>query len=666
MMVNNKNNGKIRDLNCLLLILLLAGLAIVPGLADANGGGLADTPWPMFQHDTRHTGCSPYVGPQTANLKWTFALKKDIGIYTMSPAIAGDGTLYVGGYNGSNLLYAVNPEDGTEKWPLWAVDMNYTPAIGSDGTIYLNQYSAGNYNRLVAYRPDGTSKYFYNIIGTGNGMTCSPAIGPDSTLYFTIDSGNMLYAGRDNGSSLNEIWKYTVAEDFKWQSPALSTSGPNSGTIYINTTNHLYAINSSTGGLKWRLRLDFASIYTAPAIGADGTIYINDGSGGLVAITDTVSEGGKKKWEYNIAGTGLASPAIGPDGTIYIGNNNDSPNPSAFWAITDNGTDPNRKWVRTDLKATNASAAIGADGTVYFQNSHGMFYALNGADGTTKWSYNLGFAGNSAAAIDAGGCVYVGTAASKLFAFAPPVPTVTSVAPSQGIQGQTLTVIITGTNFFGSPGVSFSGAGITVNSVTVDSLTQLTASITIAGGCAPGFRDITVETGGGTATKTAGFTVNSLPPPPPPGPQLIGTGAGSTGGSSGSVPSSITTTQPVVNATIIIQSASISRSQTSGDPVTVSATVSNTSTVNGVTKVKLYINGQLDSEQVVSVASGRQMPVSFMVSRNEPGTYQVYINGTPAGSFTVSDNSTILYVSIACLLLAFVLGVILIYGRFVA
>jgi hypothetical protein len=119
----------------------------------------------------------------------------------------------------------------------------------------------------------------------------------------------------------------------------------------------------------------------------------------------------------------------------------------------------------------------------------------------------------------------------------------------------------------------------------------------------------------------------------------------------------------VVNPTFIVQSASLSSSQTSGGPVTVQATVANTSTVNGVTRVRLYVNGQLDSEQAVTVTSGKQTPVSFTVSRNEPGTYQVYVNGTSAGSFTVSDNSTILYISIAFILLAFILGIILIYRK---
>ena len=46
-------------------------------------------------------------------------------------------------------------------------------------------------------------------------------------------------------------------------------------------------------------------------------------------------------------------------------------------------------------------------------------------------------------------------------------PTVTSVSPNSGTQGQTLTtVIITGTDFTNASAVSF-GAGITVNSFTV-------------------------------------------------------------------------------------------------------------------------------------------------------------------------------------------------------
>ncbi len=66
--------------------------------------------------------------------------------------------------------------------------------------------------------------------------------------------------------------------------------------------------------------------------------------------------------------------------------------------------------------------------------------------------------------------------------------------------------MITGTYLTGTTVVSF-GAGITVNSFNVDTDSQISASITIATGAAPGTRDVSVTTPEGTATKTAGFTV---------------------------------------------------------------------------------------------------------------------------------------------------------------
>ncbi len=67
-------------------------------------------------------------------------------------------------------------------------------------------------------------------------------------------------------------------------------------------------------------------------------------------------------------------------------------------------------------------------------------------------------------------------------------------------------IVITGTSFTGATAVSF-GSGITVSTFTVDSDTQITASITIAGNAALGSHDITVTTPYGSGTLTDGFTV---------------------------------------------------------------------------------------------------------------------------------------------------------------
>lgn len=47
------------------ILLLTAGLS---GFGEAQ---LANVPWPMFQHDLRHTGRSAHPGPSALDLKWT-------------------------------------------------------------------------------------------------------------------------------------------------------------------------------------------------------------------------------------------------------------------------------------------------------------------------------------------------------------------------------------------------------------------------------------------------------------------------------------------------------------------------------------------------------------------------------------------------------------------
>lgn len=71
-------------------------------------------------------------------------------------------------------------------------------------------------------------------------------------------------------------------------------------------------------------------------------------------------------------------------------------------------------------------------------------------------------------------------------------PAVFSLSPAYGRQEETLDITISGSNFYEGATVVFSGIGITVNSVTVNSTTQMTANITVANDAALGIRDVTV------------------------------------------------------------------------------------------------------------------------------------------------------------------------------
>jgi len=94
---------------------------------------------------------------------------------------------------------------------------------------------------------------------------------------------------------------------------------------------------------------------------------------------------------------------------------------------------------------------------------------------------------------------------------------------------------------------------------------------------------------------------------------------------------------PVQLSNITVKSASISASAAApGSPVTVTAEVANNGLANGTAMIKVYVNGQEECSRGVTVNSGSVSPVTYTVSRNEPGTYSVYVGGVQAGSFTVA------------------------------
>ena len=74
-------------------------------------------PWPMFRHDTKHTGRTEVTGPATPTIAWKFHVDNEI---VSSAAISRNDTIYVGtGWNLSSVqagsLYAFY-SNGTLKW----------------------------------------------------------------------------------------------------------------------------------------------------------------------------------------------------------------------------------------------------------------------------------------------------------------------------------------------------------------------------------------------------------------------------------------------------------------------------------------------------------------------------------------------------------------------
>ena len=184
-------------------------------------------------------------------------------------AIGADGTLYFA-HNDRDFsiphgtwgtyVSARSPDDGTLMWtsdqfPSGIV--NSTPAIAGDGTIYIA--SCGQW--LNAYNPDGTQKWRASIADDGEhewppNRDCEPSnitLSADGSIFLaaasTVNDPRLI-----PGSGLwrNRFFAFNADGSMKW---TLSINRPSSaaigsdGTVYVGSTDGVYAIAGGGGAL---------------------------------------------------------------------------------------------------------------------------------------------------------------------------------------------------------------------------------------------------------------------------------------------------------------------------------------------------------------------------------------------------------------------------------
>jgi outer membrane protein assembly factor BamB len=373
---------------------LLACVACLHASSREAFAQLADSAWPMFQHDMRHTGQSTFNGPASANnLKWIY---RGLAPLKSAPAIGTDGTIYIG--NGRNLC-ALDPANGGENWCTFVVSSIKlsSPAVGINATVYIGARD----NKLHALNTDGSSKFTFHTTGGDGDVSDAPVIGPDGTIYFS--GTGRLHALNPDGSLK---WVADADGPIFTGSPALGTDG----TIYFPTIfGTLYALNPD-GSVQWIFKAGKHIRYSAPSIAADGTIYI-----GTEEALVAVKPDGTLRWKFPTAGRLFSSAAIATDGTIYVGSmGKSSIGPAALYAISPAGT---QLWAQTNGASFRGGPAIGADGTIYAAS--GTEVLAFQSDGTPLWSYSTGARVLASLAIGGDGTLYVSSDDHNLYAFAP-------------------------------------------------------------------------------------------------------------------------------------------------------------------------------------------------------------------------------------------------------
>lgn len=263
-----------------------------------------------------------YALNRDGNLKWRYAT---VGSVRSSPAIAADGTVYVGSdcrsEDESPYLYAIHP-DGTFKW---RQDLSTTPprqsgdsspAIATDGTVYVGTPTG----ELLAVNPDGSRKWREWMVSSW--ILSSPAVAADGYIWVGCEYKGCLIRFEPGNPFARCLGGVTYGADVT-SSPAIGADGTiyfgvdDRGTGFPGSTGHVAAWDpaaSENDGLLWAFKADSA-VDSSPAIGADGTLYVGSQDTYLYALNSD----GTLSWRYKTGGGIFSSPAIGPGCVLYFG-----------------------------------------------------------------------------------------------------------------------------------------------------------------------------------------------------------------------------------------------------------------------------------------------------------------------------------------------------------
>ena len=354
--------------------------------------------WPRYKFDSSNQGVSPYNGPSTNHVEWTFPCADST---TPGPSIGHDGTIYIGTNNG--YLQAVNP-DGTERYSINLGSLVLgTPAIAADNTVYAGVWGTGklvavrcegeiewefdtlgdinkchpaiaddgtiyvgnNNGRFFAINPDGTQKWTHNA---GGGFVPSPCIGPDGEVYFAM-SGGTVFGIEDIGQDSYDIfWQHTFTGEHMTNSPSVDDNGVVYACgLYLNT---VWACDPETDTILWTFDAPDGFDEASVTIGPDYTIYIGCNDNRMYAV----NPGGTVKWSTPVADRVPSSVILDPSGRMYFGTRGGSGLGGTFYCL--DSDDGSEIWNYSTGNHIRSTAAIAPDGTLYVGGHDGVLRAI--------------------------------------------------------------------------------------------------------------------------------------------------------------------------------------------------------------------------------------------------------------------------------------------------
>lgn len=310
-----------------------------------------------------------YSLDEDGNERWSFSTGDWV---ESSPALSPDeSAIYVGSWD--NKVYALRASDGAKLWDFETLSLVFaSPAVAQNGTVYVG----GSDGILYALNSDGSLRWEALI---GGELDSSPVIDADGNIYVASTTGDLF--GYDSQGQV--LWQFSVPDEAgalgRDKGLRASPMLKGDGRLYMGCQNHfLYALDLSNGQVAWKF--ETGGIIESPAVaGIDGSILFSSRDGYVYALDGD----GNLLWRTWVGANYYSSPVVDEIGRIYVGSTSDGATGRLNWLTAWGG--------EIDSFAVDgfidSSPAIDGDGVLYFGTTQGTFYAMDagGALGKGVW-----------------------------------------------------------------------------------------------------------------------------------------------------------------------------------------------------------------------------------------------------------------------------------------
>jgi outer membrane protein assembly factor BamB len=350
-------------------------LAVAPGIPAAPllTGGAGEEPAQVprragatLHGDAQRTHRAQGRGPKELRLGWSFVAGD--AIQAQITASPDEKTLYAASLDAN--LYALDKATGALKWKVPLGDRIYsTPAVADDGTLYVGS-DAG-----LFFAINDAGRILWKLETQAQADT-APVLASDGTIFF--GAGAQLWALYRDG---HVRWRFG-AKDKIFSSPALSPDGL--VVVFGSQDDRLYAV-SAAGKLAWSLDLG-ADVDASSVIAADGSVFAGSDAGEVVRV----SPRGEIVWRTKLGGFVRGALSLARNGDVLAGVYGptprqvrlDSATGTIKGAFSVQGTGAPEFGVH-------GGALEDADGALYFGAQDDTVYALD-PRGAIRWTYGAG------------------------------------------------------------------------------------------------------------------------------------------------------------------------------------------------------------------------------------------------------------------------------------